>query len=352
MRSQRSVSTWFVTALTAVALGGICLGSPSTAHANPSVACESVEIPVSLGLLSPPSHLHAELCIPAGATTVQVLVPGATYNNIYWDFPFQPSTYSYVRAVNAAGYATLALDRLGTGSSSHPLSLTVTATLEAATVHQAIQAIRAGQVGAQPFTNVILVGHSLGSIISIIESATYHDVDGVIITGLTHRINAIRVALAFGTLSLYPALLDPAFAGQNLDLGYLTTRPGTRGGLFHSITDPVPEVIAVDEQTKDLVATTEVPDGILLGATLPLSRNIQAPVLVVVGGQDTLFCGLLATNCSRSASLLAAEGPYYGTAAELEAFVLPTSGHDVNLARNTPIFQTVAITWANQHVGH
>lgn len=37
---------------------------------------------------------------------MQLLVHGATYNHLYWDFPHGPGYYSYVDAATAAGYAT------------------------------------------------------------------------------------------------------------------------------------------------------------------------------------------------------------------------------------------------------
>ncbi|MGI5329773.1 hypothetical protein [Actinomadura nitritigenes] len=33
---------------------------------------------------------------------------GLNYSHVYWNFPFQPGRYSYVRRANRAGYATLA----------------------------------------------------------------------------------------------------------------------------------------------------------------------------------------------------------------------------------------------------
>lgn len=53
--------------------------------------------------------------VPARANTLQVLVPGATYNTEYWDTEFQPDMYSYrdVRFAAAQGYATLNMARLG-----------------------------------------------------------------------------------------------------------------------------------------------------------------------------------------------------------------------------------------------
>src|ERR1700760_2478881 len=41
--------------------------------------------------------------------TIQVALHGATYSHLYWDWPFQPEYYSYVRWATAAGYAVLSI---------------------------------------------------------------------------------------------------------------------------------------------------------------------------------------------------------------------------------------------------
>ncbi|MEU7767404.1 alpha/beta fold hydrolase [Nocardia sp. NPDC049190] len=108
-----------------------------------------------------------------------VLLPGSNYNHTYWDFPYVPQTYNFRRAMNAAGYATLVVDRLGIGASSRPPSMLVTATGSAQALHEIVQALRRGLAGAQPFAKVIIGGHSLSSGIDVLEASTYHDVDGV-----------------------------------------------------------------------------------------------------------------------------------------------------------------------------
>jgi pimeloyl-ACP methyl ester carboxylesterase len=133
------------------------------------------------------------LCQPTAsgpnAKTLQLLLHGGTYNRSYWDFPYDPARYSYVRAANAAGFSTLAIDRVGYGKSTHPISGLVTVQSSAATVHQLITAVRAGELGAM-FGRIVLVGHSIGSAVTIREAGTYHDVDAVVVTGLLHHVGA------------------------------------------------------------------------------------------------------------------------------------------------------------------
>jgi hypothetical protein len=67
-------------------------------------------------------------------STLQVLFHGITGNRGYWNAlggsslgfaPYQPKNYSWVDFAHANGYPTLALDRLGSGESSHPDPVTV-----------------------------------------------------------------------------------------------------------------------------------------------------------------------------------------------------------------------------------
>lgn len=325
-------------------------------HAAPLQSlCQSFFVPVALGRGLPVHYqIYGELCNPPSgpSKTVQVLVAGATYGHVYWDFPYQPETYSYVRALNAAGYSTFNIDRLGIGKSSHPPlgQVTVTMATNAAVVHQVVQALRSGSIGAHPFAQVVLVGHSLGSFVSWIEAGTYHDVDGVIISGLLHLVNATGVASFVATL--YPAILDPRFAANALNLnivGYLTTEPGTRGRSFYYLPNADPRVIATDEATKETITPGEV-------ASFPVplvedsSAQIQVSVLVVVGQQDALFCGTAAEDCRSSDTLQHTEAAFYAPQAHLQVAVIPDAGHDLNLHKNASLWFTVAAQWAAAHV--
>lgn len=305
--------------------------------------CQDVYFPVTL--LDLPQTMHGRLCVPdGGATTVQVLIPGGTYNSSYWDIGFEPEIRSYRRAMNHAGYATLALDRLGTGLSSVPLSASLTTSGEAAAVHQVIQQVRA----EARFTKVILGGHSFGSGIAIIEAGTFHDVDGLLITGLAHRLNVGGTVPVFA--ATYPAVLDPRFAGSGLDPGYITTMPGTRYSIFHQPGPVVDGAIAYDEATKDTSVYTQAVDLFLITVILPYSAVIDKPVMVALG-QDPVFCGLLATNCSSAAGIKRTESLYYSSAADLRTFALPGYGHAVNYAPNAPDFFAAVVDWADTKIG-
>lgn len=314
--------------------------TPARAQAEES--CQELSFPVSVAGL--PQTMAGTLCVPLGdANTVQVLVPGGFYNQSYWDIPLYGRTRSFRLAMNRAGYATLTLDRLGTGQSSKPPSALLTALTQADAVHQVIQTLR------PRFDKVILGGHSLGSAIAVIEAGTFHDVDGVLVTAMGHRLNIPNLVPIFGTF--VPASLDPAFRERGLDPGYLTTTPGTR---FTSLHRPGPfdaAVAATEESTKDVSAPTELVDAALIGTVTPYSRLIDVPVLTVIASEDPTTCGVLATNCSTATAFRNAEGPYYAPAAQLRAYVLDGYGHSFNYAPNASAYHSAVVRWADDMVG-
>lgn len=331
-------------ALAAVGVGFLLTPVQAVA-AEPT--CQDLLFPVSLAGTA--QTMAGTLCVPAGgARTVQVLVPGGFYNSAYWDITVDAERHSFRRAMNGAGYATLTVDRLGTGRSSEPPSVLLTAITQADVMHQVVTALRAGTQSPR-FSKVILGGHSLGSAISIIESTTYHDVDGVLVTSMGHHLNVLGLAPI--ALTFVPAVLDPAFRDRVLDPGYLTTMPGTRWSSLHKPGPYDAAVDLLDEATKDVAAPTELVDAALLGTVTTHTRLVDVPVLTVMSSKDPTFCGLLATDCSSSATYLRAEQSFYGPSARLQAYVLPNYGHSFNYAPNAPDYHKVVTAWADRMVG-
>lgn len=327
---------------------GVLAGWSSAALAD-SAACQGADVQVNQTV--PAGRMHGTLCVPpGGSSTVMVLVPGATYNHTYWDFPYQPQTYNFRQAMNAGGYATFTVDRLGAGDSSRPLSATLSATIQAAAVHDVISALRAGRIGGSQFPKVIVGGHSLGAAISIIEAATFHDDSAVLVTGWSHFINDVNLTGLF-TNALYPAALDPKFAGGGYDPGYLTTRPGQRATYFYAPQTTDPKVLAEDDATKDVVSPTEAADAIGVAGATPYSGLIKAPVLVADGQLDALVCTPAIGNCANAQALKTTEAPDFLSTSCLETYVLANSGHDVNLATDAPQYQQAVRDWANAFVG-
>ncbi len=364
-RSRRAGFAAVFTAACAFLLAAL----PASAQARPggpAVTCAGYDVPVALAAGQPDTyHVWGELCsapgelVPGG--TVQLLLHGATYDYRYWDFgTADGSLYSYARDVAAAGIPTFAMDQLGSGwaaglpragYSSYPPSADVTIQVAAYAEHQVVQALRSGRVARNPFGPVVEVGHSFGSITSVLEAGTYHDVAGVILTGYAHSDTVFKTK---AEPDIHPADGDPLFKDGGIGQGYMTTVPGTRGFLFYNAADSGPRVIARDEATKSTIPLTMF----LTGMDALKTENtaaISVPVLIIDGQDDQLFCGALqgggTYDCSSGTAIAAQEAPYYAPAAQLRTCVVPGSGHDVSLALNHRLEEAEAITWTYEYIG-
>jgi hypothetical protein len=347
---RRGRRRWSVPAIAGlVACATLTVGVSGSTAADPVGAgrtCTEVSVTTEAAApLGGSNVIGGNLCTPLGAPphVLQVLVPGGTYSSTYWDLPGFDNRYSYSKFMNGAGYATLAIDPLGVNNSSHPPSALLTEGAQAQALHDVVQAARDGRLG-QSFDDVAVVGHSIGSITAVVEDATYHDINGLVLSGLSHSPGALGLA----RLATYarPALLDPVTQAQipPLDLGYLSA-PGSRA-VFYSPGEADPAVIAADEANRAPLSAIQL-------ATFPeylvLTGLINVPTLLADGQDDVMFCsgggGKSLTDCATAATLHAAEAPFFAPAAQLQTFVLPGAGHIINFNYNAPIWFEGALQW-------
>lgn len=333
----------------ALALGALFAFVPTgQAAAVTAGTCQTVMVKARLAPVLPKNlNIVGDLCLPSawaeGERRVDVLVHGGSYNRSYWDFAVDYPNYSYVEHTLAAGRATFAYDRLGAGDSTRPLSVLSTIQAEAYVLHQVIDWVKAHPAD---FTKVTVVGHSLGSFTAIEEAGTYNDIDSLVLTGLLHAVGPGTIQQA---TSVIPAFLDPHFAGQGYDPGYLTTIAGQRGAIFYGgATDPA--VIAYDEAHKDVIASNTVLTSTLLLAPPLLNKSTQitADVLLINGEFDTTFCGLT-LDCASASTVLAAEAPYYPNAASLDVQVVANTGHNLTLHPSAGTSFALIDQWVKTH---
>jgi pimeloyl-ACP methyl ester carboxylesterase len=309
-------------------------------------------IPVALtpgGQLS--FHVQAEYCTPSAArphpAAIDVLVPGETYRYTYWNWPVRPAQYSYTKKTLAAGRATLAISRLGTGLSGYPRSTQLTAHVSAFVLHQVIAWAR-----HRGYRQVDVVGHSLGSMIAALDAGTWpRDPTRLVLTSALHA-TAARVAAGSAVRYLFPARQDWLFAGSGLDTGYLTTLPGRRGTPFYHDGDTA--VVAYDEAHKDVVSWTEFRTAAEAFLARPAWSNptdhITVPVLLIVGQADTMFCGGAGgLACADTAAIRHHEEPYYAAAASLTYLSVPGTGHDLALSQTATRSFRLINRWLTMH---
>lgn len=357
--------------------------------------CRDVQVPVALAEgQAADERIYGKLCTPSGRSpdTIQLLVHGLIYTDVYWAFP-DPSggtdRYNYVAAANSAGFATLAIDRIGSGRSSHPLSTKITLDSNVFTLHQVVQAIRRGEItapGGRQFQQVVYVGHSFGSILGWSLATNYGEgLDAAVFTGAVHGLTVTDPLLAFP--SFYPAALDPKFAGDGLDPGYVTTLPGTRDEFLYEPAEFDPAVVEFDEKTKSTATATELATG-TLNLNQPL--DVRVPTLLVDGELDSFVCkenfdavpavtgggagavgDLLApfedttleqsevvgnqlggADCSSPPALVEDERPQLGPhVPSVDAFILPGAPHDLNQALNAQEYFTAVNDWIAAKLG-
>jgi pimeloyl-ACP methyl ester carboxylesterase len=261
--------------------------------------------------------------------------------------PVEPSRYSYVAAALGAGFSTFNIDRIGTGRSTLPPSALHTLDAGVEAIHQVIARLRAGEIEGHRFTEVVWVGHSLGSSMAWVGAEEYDDVDAFVLTGMSHVVREEPPPSADPGEDIQfeiTAKDDPKFRGTVSDPGYVTTSAGVRQ-FFYYEQNADPAVIEADERLKDLSTAADSSGPDLPPAQSP-SRAIRVPTLVVVGDRDR-YC---TPGVCTSASLLAHERPYYSDEAGLETIVVPDSGHSAQLHENAPETNAAILQWVRTAV--
>lgn len=290
-------------------------------------------------------EIPGELYLPAGPVprTVQVLVPGLTYDRRYWTLP---GPYNYAEFMAGAGYAVAVFDRLGTGGASRPPADEVTIDAHVLVLRQLVQGLRTGSLTARRFERVVVVGHSYGSGIAIMEAARHRDVDGLIITGMLHAFTDL-----YGQVRdfFHPGTEDPVVGPTSPPRGYLTQRPGRRATMLEYPPNIDPAMSELNEAIK---STGTLGEGDTLEQTYEAahSLDVSVPVLIVVGERDALFCGEDVDFGRSSAAVHAFEQAYYSPAARLQTYVIPRAGHSLNLHYNARTWFAIARDWVDHLV--
>lgn len=309
-----------------------------------------IRLPISLDVrpditTGPEWQVFGDLYQPLGQAprVIQVLVPGLTYDRRYWTMPGE---YNFAEYMARAGYAVLAFDRIGTGRSSHPPAELVTADVHVAVLHQVVQALREGRIADQSFDQVITVGHSYGSGISIMEASRHADVDALMVTGMLHAFTDLYSQVRG---YFHPAAQDPILGSSGPPAGYLTQRPGYRPIMLEHAPNVDPRMSQYNELIK---STGTLGEGDTLAQTyLPnYSRGVQVPTLLAVGQYDALFCGQAVGYGRDSEAVHSYEQSFYSPEARLETFVIPNAGHSLNLHRNAGEWFAVAEDWVRRRV--
>jgi pimeloyl-ACP methyl ester carboxylesterase len=338
----------------AVAATAIAVPVPAQADGtDPSwAACAQYVVPVTIPGDSTTYHISGRLCTRTdklrGAKTVQLLIPGITYDHNYFNTAYSPNSYSWVYAETSKGYTTFNIDRLGTGLSDKPPAAELTVQNEASAIGQVVQALRSGTVGGVSYSIVVGVGHSFGAaaLQYLAGTSTGTAVPNFLI--LEDFLQTTYVAGVSNLLSsFYAASSDPAFASAGLPSGYLTTMPGTRGTDFFYAAGAETAMITLDETVKQ---TSSDYERTTLGAARSASITVAVPVLLVVGQYDNLYCDETSgLTCASAAAVVTRESVNWGVKACLMAYVEVNAGHDTNLSLKARDMYNYSASWLDNY---
>ncbi|MGW0993133.1 alpha/beta hydrolase [Streptomyces sp. NPDC002523] len=300
-----------------------------------------LRIPVP-SLSQDPWHIAGWLVLPDSATRneLQILLHGATYDHRYWDWPLEPQHYSYVRFATEHRRATLAIDRIGSGQSSRPPGRENTMRAQARALSHLVRAAKSGALAGHAFDRVVLVGHSLGSILAGAEAAWYADVDAVVLTGHLGVDSGAKdddPRLGFG---FRPVAEDPAVGHLTglVDDDYLTPKPETRVPMFYAPANADPDVLALDERIKGVITRGEVSD---MGLASDAAEGLHVPTLAILGEHDAMqFDPATETSTHDAVKRAVPQAPPC-----FEFVVLPDIGHNINLHRNPRMAYKAIAAW-------
>ena len=219
------------------------------------------------------------------ARSVLLAMHGLSYGQWAWDFP----GYSVAQDLAARGYAVVAVDELGYGSSAggKPNGYTLTVDSYADMTEQMVLALKTGTYhAASPirFDHVGLIGHSAGSEIVEMMAAKYPGLADVLIpTAYTHEpfVNNYWLQREWSKDNIR-ALQAP--------YEYFETNPKIRARDMYNRANADPAVIALDNSMANLTPSGEV-FSIGTQRSRLLMGLIKIPVLLVLEEKDTLFPG-------------------------------------------------------------
>ncbi len=255
-------------------------------------------------------------------STLQILVHGWTYNHTYWD-PYGAAKpgRSYARFMAKKGYVVLALDLLGAGASSAPDGAKLNFTENTSSLVQVLASIRSQKrLKKNPIRHIALVGHSGGTILSVLTAGTAPPLaDFLIATGWSYAQHQV-----FSQDIIDDHLLQTPYIHFSSDLRteqfYYTPNAKPRQIAFDNkqladrfpngaLTEGLPLLKALDRGKIDIIKAVSLVD------------KVKVPVLVQMGDMDVIAKPSIPEN----------EKVLYSGSPEVTVQVLENIGHSLNL---------------------
>lgn len=220
--------------------------------------------------LSDGNHMAGYVYNTSHHKPLVIMVHGASDSHTVFDFA---PGYRAAEDLARHGYGVLTVDRVGYGASSHPNGDSLSFAVQAAQLHDVVQAVRGGALGYTP-DDIVLLGPSVGADIIMTEAGTYHDVDGVIV--------------CFNTNALQPALFEVDVGAWFAQGPYFDFGVAFRTQFFYAEPWAQQRIIDLDNATRSLVPRAEI-NSALSGESAPFRSQIDVPVLLMQADNDHLF---------------------------------------------------------------
>jgi pimeloyl-ACP methyl ester carboxylesterase len=316
-----------MTISTLLAAALIASYSPTASQADATV--QSVTFTVN-NPLEPDSayEIHGRMALPEGTCGgVLLLQHGLSYGAWGWDFPIEPETYSTMRSLADAGFASVTIDRLGYGESAHPNGHLLTVEGYADMTRQMMDQLRMGTYSADStpaFGKVGLVGHSAGTEISETTAALF-GADALIATAY-HHFPSQRIVTDFFTGDFVRAAQDDyeEFGGDEA---------GRTEYMYH-LPNADPAIVAKDNELRNLTPSGEV---FTIGPqpSRYVMHRITAPTLLVLAEHDILF----------EVSFAELEEAMFASVEDMTTMIVPDAGHSFMLHENADDTNQRMIDW-------
>ncbi|KAK9771836.1 putative Alpha/Beta hydrolase protein [Seiridium cardinale] len=307
----------------------------------------TAELLTGYATISGTYEIAATYCEPdAGpGKALQVLTHGIGFDRSYWDFPANNYNYSYVNQALSRGYSTFSYDRLGIGQSQHgdPVN-EIQSFLEVAALVTLTTALRENTIdGVGCYEKVVHIGHSFGSIETYGLVAQHPELsDAIILQGFSQSPDFVPYFELGG--NFVQANGNPALAAY--PDGYLAA--GDQSAVQTNFFAPGvfdPAILEAAYNTGEPVTVGEL---LTIAGPASVLNTYPGPVLVVTGDRDIPFCG---GNCTISTpSIPAMAQEYFANASYFDAFVVPGSGHGLNLEYTWPVTYQAMLDFFDEQI--
>jgi pimeloyl-ACP methyl ester carboxylesterase len=269
---------------------------------------------------------------PSNAHAVLLCLAGGTYDKHYWHVEVEGHpAYSFGEHMAALGFIVVAVDHLGIGESTDPISsgplgLKLLATGNAEVARQLRERLQRGDLHddlPQSTAAVIGVGHSMGACLTTMVQATAHPYDAVVLLGYGVQITNVyedNADAADLEQRIQQTLeLSCQLTGAKPTDSHTIAPRSYLADLFYAGEVP-PDVIEADTAVQSRVPLRAAAEVTTPGMVEQYAPQVDVPVFLAFGNALDV-----------SPNPYAEPGNYTGSS-DVTLYLVPKSGHCHNFA--------------------